>query len=234
MIAKLRRAAKRLLFDRPVHPVVASVRAESLTYLDNAALNNLYKQVSEIERQGRKGILIEAGCALGGSAIVIATAKSKERPFYVYDVFGMIPPPTEQDGDDVHARYEVIQSGQSEGIDGDKYYGYEENLYEQVTENFRRHSVPVEPHNIHLVKGLFEETLHVAEPVALAHLDGDWYSSVLTCLKQIEPHLIPGGILVIDDYYDWSGCRKAVEEYFADKQDRFDFHYKSRLHIIKK
>ena len=34
------------------------------------------------------------------------------------------------------------------------------------------------------------------EPVALAHLDCDWYASVLTCLENIVPRLAPGGVLV--------------------------------------
>jgi len=28
--------------------------------------------------------------------------------------------------------------------------------------------------------------------------------------------LVPGGICIIDDYGHWAGCRKAVDEYFAD------------------
>jgi asparagine synthase (glutamine-hydrolysing) len=55
--------------------------------------------------------------------------------------------------------------------------------------------------------------LHVSEPVALAHIDGDWYRSVMTCLRRIEPNLVPGGTLVIDDYRAWSGCKRAVDEY---------------------
>jgi asparagine synthase (glutamine-hydrolysing) len=41
-------------------------------------------------------------------------------------------------------------------------------------------------------------------------------------------------VLIIDDYYTWSGCRKAVDDYFADKKDGFGFCNKSRLHIIRK
>jgi len=93
--------------------------------------------------------------------------------------------------------------------------------------------VPVEENHVHLVKGLFEDVLRVEQPVALAHIDGDWYSSVMSCLQQIEPHLITGGVLVIDDYDHWSGCRKAVDEYFADKQDKYRFVRKSRLHIVR-
>lgn len=223
--------AQKFLFRPP--SVVSSVWAESLTYLSEAALTELYNQVVKIEKQKFPGILIEAGCALGGSAIVIVTAKSKQRPFFVYDVFDMIPPPSDQDETDVHKRYEVIKSGQSQGIRGKKYYGYEEDILSKVTENFRKYGVPVEANNTHLVKGLFEDVLRVEEPVALAHLDGDWYSSVMTCLHNIEPRLVSGGTIIIDDYYAWSGCRKAVDEYFLNKQDKYKFIKKARLHIVR-
>ena len=88
--------------------------------------------------------------------------------------------------------------------------------------------------NIHLIKGLFEDVLRLNEPVALAHVDGDWYDSVMTCLRRIEPNLASGGVLIIDDYGDFSGCKDAVDEYFEDKTEGYVFEAKSRLHIVKK
>ena len=46
----------------------------------------------------------------------------------VYDVFGMIPPPGEKDGADVHQRYATIAGGASKGIGGETYYGYRDDL----------------------------------------------------------------------------------------------------------
>ena len=45
---------------------------------------------------------------------------------------------------------------------------------------------------------------------------------------------MPGGVLVIDDYDSWSGCRRAVDEYFADKKDRFEWVTRARLHLVRK
>lgn len=56
----------------------------------------------------------------------------------------------------------------------------------------------------------------------------------MTCLERIEPRLVSGGILVIDDDDTWSGCRRAVDEYFADKQAAFEFRRRARLQIVKK
>lgn len=68
---------------------------------------------------------------------------------------------------------------------------------------------------MHLVKGLFEETIRPTEPIALAHIDGDWYESVEVCLERVWPVLAVGGPMVIDDYAHWSGCRSAVDEFLA-------------------
>lgn len=234
MFRPLKKLTNRLFRAWRHPPVIKAVRADSLTYLTENALYDLYEQVALLERRGAEGILIEAGCALGGSAIVIAAAKSPERPLYVYDVFDLIPPPTDRDGPDVRDRYDVIKRGEARGVGGERYYGYEENLFETVTENFRTLGLPPEENTVHLKKGLFQDTLHVEEPVALAHIDGDWYESVMTCLRRIEPWLIPGGVLVVDDYHRWSGCRTAVDEYFSDKRDRYAFIERERLHIVQR
>jgi asparagine synthase (glutamine-hydrolysing) len=215
-------------------PIVRQVRDNGLTYLGPKALTELYECVRRVETDSLPGILIEAGCALGGSAIVIASAKARARPLHVFDTFAMIPAPSASDGDDARERYRVIASGKSKGIRGGEYYGYRQNLYEEVVHNFERHGLPVHENNVHFIKGLFEDVLHVSEPVALAHIDGDWYRSVMTCLRRIEPNLVPRGTLVIDDYRAWSGCKRAVDEYFADKAGSYIFRAMSRLHIVKK
>jgi SAM-dependent methyltransferase len=219
---------------RPLPTIISAVRADRLTYLDEDALRDLYEGAEAVERSGLAGAFVEAGCALGGSAIVIAAAKSAGRRFHVYDVFGMIPPPADQDGADVHERYRVIRSGKSKGIGGQRYYGYESDLLEKVIGAFRRHGVPPESKNTLFLRGLFQETMQIDSLVAFAHIDGDWYESVMTCLIRIAPRLVPGGVLVIDDYDHWSGCRRAVDAYFADKRAEFAFLRKARLQIVRR
>jgi asparagine synthase (glutamine-hydrolysing) len=214
--------------------VIQRIRQEKLTYLDPQALVELYLAVKHVERTKVPGILVEAGCALGGSALVITATKSTERPFRVFDAFGLIPPPSSLDEEDAHVRYAEITSGQAEGIKGSTYYGYQADLLESVQNSFNAFDLKPADHNVHFVKGFYEETLTLSEPVALAHLDCDWYDSVMTCLNQIVPVLVPGGTLVVDDYYAWSGCRKAVDEYFAGRKQEFEFVKKGRLHIVRR
>ena len=229
MLRKLREQWYALSSSR----LVRQVRKRRLTYLDYDALSDLERTVRRLDAEGVPGIIVEAGCALGGSTVVLGMTKHPDRPLCAYDVFGMIPPPSDANGADIHARYETIVRGESKGIGGDRYYGYEENLRDKVANTLRSFGLDLEARRIELVQGLFQDTLHIDGPVALAHIDADWYESVRTCLERIEPHLSSGGVLVIDDYDHWSGCRKAVDEYFADKRDQYCFVRRSRLHIVR-
>ena len=160
-----------------------------------------------------EGDLIECGVALGGSAIVLASYARDGRQFHGYDVFGMIPPPGPEDPPEVHERYRVIAAGESEGIGGDAYYGYRDDLYDDVVRAFERQGLRVDRETIQLHRGLFEDTLRPQRDIAVAHLDCDWYEPMKLCLERIWPHLTPGGFVICDDYYDWDGAAKAVDEF---------------------
>jgi len=51
--------------------------------------------------------------------------------------------------------------------------------------------------------------------IALLRLDTDWYESTAHELKHLYPLLVPGGVIIIDDYGHWEGARKAVDEYIT-------------------
>jgi asparagine synthase (glutamine-hydrolysing) len=215
-------------------PIVHRVLADHRTYLSPKGLFDLAVLVSDAELKGLEGQIIEAGCALGGSTVVMTSAKSKSRKFFVYDTFGMIPPPSERDGQDVHERYAAIVAGKSEGIGGDKYYGYRENLLDEVSAYFAQSGYPVQDNSVQLVRGLFQDTIAGNDPVVIAHIDCDWYESVMTCMERIVPRLVSGGTIVFDDYEAWSGCRTAVDDYFAERKQDFVFKKHARLHVTKR
>lgn len=231
MIADMRRADAYATLPDDVAQTVDRVRSENLTMLSLPAITGLAQTLLAVETAGVPGLVIEAGTARGGSAIVLAATKSPGRRLRVYDVFGMIPAPSENDGDDVHRRYEIIRTGKVKNPES--YYGYQDNLYDEVRSSFSAHGRPVEENQVELIKGLFQDTIDIDEPVAFAHLDGDWYESTMTCLERIAPHLAIGGRLVIDDYYYWSGCRTAVDEYFAGRPE-FELIPGVRLHVARR
>lgn len=215
-----------------VASVARSVQEKGLTYLPTIKLAGLLSLALEMEERQEPGTFVEAGCALGGSAIALTSCKSQDRPFLVYDVFGMIPPPSELDGEDVHERYEIISSGKSDGINGNRYYGYEDDLYSKVTNSFSRMGFPIESHGVSLVKGLVADTLTDDQPVCLAHIDVDWYEPVTVCLERIVPRLTTHGAIVLDDYAEWSGCHRATNDFF-DRVGRDHFSFDSTAgHLI--
>lgn len=199
--------------------VARDVLASNLTYLAPEkliGLQSLIKSVRKIE-----GDFIECGLALGGSAILIASLMGKHRRFLGYDVFGMTPPTTDADDEKSRARYEAIKSGQAKGLGGNRYYGYEPDLYDKVKASFRAFGLEPNSRHIRLVKGLFENTLTFPEhrPVAFAHIDCDWHDPVKLCLERIYPVLAKGGVIVLDGYNDHGGCRSATDAFLADHAD---------------
>lgn len=76
---------------------------------------------------------------------------------------------------------------------------------------------------VRLVPGYFEQTLprQAERAYCFVHLDCDLYASYQYCLDYFHPRLVPGGIVLLDEYDDppWPGCNKAVDEFLAAHPD---------------
>jgi hypothetical protein len=88
-----------------------------------------------------------------------------------------------------------------------------------VRANLRSTGYPED--RVHFVQGRVEDTIPgvIPERIALLRLDTDWYESTRHELIHLYPRLVPGGVLIIDDYGHWQGPREAVDEYFAGLPD---------------
>jgi O-methyltransferase len=212
-------AVRRSLARARLSHVARRVLRDRLSYLSPEKIRNLERCIRDVNSNQVPGDFLEAGIALGGSAIILASQMGPDRSFHGYDVFGQIPAPSAADGADSHARYETISSGVSEGIDGDAYYGYVPDLLEKVGRAFERYGMAVDDRRVALHPGLFQDTLHLRGPVAVAHIDCDWYEPTMLCLQRITPHLSAGGYLIVDDYNSYEGCRHAVDEFLSDKPE---------------
>lgn len=214
------RLSERVAMAR-LSPLARGVRQANLTYLSPAKLAALEEAIDDVERDNVPGDFLEFGVALGGSAILIAARLDDVRSFHGYDVFGMIPPPSERDDTRSHERYAEIKEGRSHGIGGETYYGYVEDLYGRVCDSFRAYGLQPGQDRIMLHRGLFEETLDPGDraPVALVHIDCDWHQPVAFCLAAIRHRLSPGARVVLDDYNDYGGCRRAVDAFLKAHSD---------------
>lgn len=198
-----------------------AVQDARLTYLSAAKLHVLECCLARVDTDAIEGDCLEFGVALGGSAILIARRMAPHRRFVGYDVFGTIPPPSARDGRDSHERYRVIASGRSPGIGGDPYYGYQANLYDNVKARFAAFDVAVDDRRVRLVQGLFENTVSFDDGtrIAFAHIDCDWHDPVALCLERTYARLARGGIVVLDDYNDYGGCRAATQAFLGRRRD---------------
>ena len=74
---------------------------------------------------------------------------------------------------------------------------------------------------INLIKGWFDVSLakHKSDvgPIAILRLDGDFYESTKTPLLELYPQVVEGGVVIIDDYGTFEGCKKAVDEIVLDQ-----------------
>ena len=78
--------------------------------------------------------------------------------------------------------------------------------------------------NVNIVKGYFKNTIFQYEggPIAILHLDVDLYDSYKICLENLYDLVIPGGIIMFDEYKStslirWPGATKAINEFFENK-----------------
>lgn len=70
-------------------------------------------------------------------------------------------------------------------------------------------------------KGWFRDTLSQAdrnESIAILRMDADWYESTIDILQALFARVVPGGLILVDDYYAWDGCSKAVHAFLAERQ----------------
>ena len=69
-----------------------------------------------------------------------------------------------------------------------------------------------------LLRGFFSETLPTAPfaTLALLRLDGDLYPSTRDALTHCYPRLAVGGFCIVDDYYAFEECRRAVDDYRSE------------------
>jgi hypothetical protein len=77
-----------------------------------------------------------------------------------------------------------------------------------------------------LVQGYYADTLQrlSERQFSFVHLDCDLYSSYKDCLDFFYPRLVPGGIILFDEYNDppWPGCNQAVDEFLGATRETLE------------
>jgi O-methyltransferase len=168
-----------------------------------------YDAVQSVSRRQRPGALVECGVARGGSAALLALSAADAgapRHLWLFDSFAGLPEPTAADFTDGRTGMHVRPLPPGSCL------GTMEEVQHVLFDRFR-----LDRGAVTLVKGWFQDTLpfHAAGigEVAVLRLDGDWYESTRCCLENLYPHVVSGGIVIIDDYGSCFGAQRAVDEF---------------------
>ena len=170
-----------------------------ITLVDMYRLWELWMLVAK-SAQLHRGVIIEVGCWLGGTAALIGRRADLCRirePFHVYDTFKGIPP--------------ALVSASDPYYHGGEHAATREGVFQTLA----RFGVK----NFQCIAGIFPNSSIMGpfDAVRFAHLDVDLYESAKRCTEAIFPRLVPGGMIVYDDYgfRTTPGVTKYVNEVAA-------------------
>jgi O-methyltransferase len=173
-------------------------RVRPYTMVGLPRLRTLYRLAQRVIDERVAGAMVECGTCNGGSGAILGHVAAQERrPVWLFDSFEGLPPPVAFDGE-AAKQWTGLCVGQEDAVR--QVLGQVGAMLEEV----------------HIVKGWFSETLATSAtgPIALLHLDGDWYESTRQILEALYDRVDPRGFLVVDDYGAWPGCRRAVDDFF--------------------
>ncbi len=191
-------------------------RVGPFTMTTSEAMIGLVEAVRYLVRADVPGAFVECGVWRGGSAMLMAYTLLDlgvtDRDLHLFDTFEYVPPPGEHD-------YMLSGTHISEFFDETVKI---KELQHLPFEDLRRAvlSTGYPPERVHFVPGLVEKTLpdHAPETLALCRLDTDLYGSTAQEMNHLWPRLSPGGVLIVDDYAQFLGAKKAVDEYFESQR----------------
>src|SRR5262245_2468597 len=193
--------------------LIEAVVPYTMTSLERLCV--LARAVEHVARTGIPGDIVECGVWKGGSmmaaALTLLRLGDTRRTLHLVDTFEGMPPAADVDRDwagrsaDENretSRWATSTSWCEAGL-------------EEVQKNLRSTNYPAD--RMRFVRGLVEETIpaHAPEQIALLRLDTDWYESTRHELIHLYPRLVPGGVLILDDYGYWQGVRQATDEYLS-------------------
>lgn len=163
------------------------------------------------------GDIVECGVSIGHGTLLFLLMSDYlgvERTYYGFDSFEGFPPPSQED--------------ESTPIEGK---GYWSSPSATVLKVLRDGRIPesVIRERVKLVKGWFNETVAQYQgDIALLHLDCDLHDSYTTCLEALYDKVVPGGVIMFDEYADerWPGARKAIDKFFTGRKETIQPHDK--------
>ena len=196
---------------------------------------SLIRSIQYVIDNNIKGDFVECGVWKGGSSMVVAKILKdraiEDRKIYLYDTFdGMVAP------DDVDKTFdgksaEILMK--DEAKENSLVWAFSPE--DEVRSNFSK--TGINSNQVKFIKGDVCQTLlkEIPKEISLLRLDTDWYESTKIEMEILFPIVSDYGIVLIDDYGHWEGCKKAIDEYLRKTEKSYFLNridYTGRL-IIK-
>ncbi|MCW2868541.1 MAG: methyltransferase [Marmoricola sp.] len=197
--------------DEAAKQIIGAVKPYTMTSPDK--LFALITATRHLVRTGLEGAVVECGVWRGGSMHAVARTLLEggvtDRDLYLFDTFSGMTEPTDRDRRGDRTAADMLASAAKEE------WVWAVASREDVEQGLATLDYPGE--RFHLVEGPVEETIPGSAPdtIALLRLDTDWYESTKHELDHLYDRLVPGGVLIIDDYGSWQGSKEATDEYMA-------------------
>lgn len=204
--------------------LIQQIISRQLTMVSVERLTSTLLATKYVVSSGIEGAFVECGVWRGGNSILASCIFRKlnalDRGIFLFDTFSGMTDPTEAD-------YQ-LQSGRTaaslfKGVFGRREEPISFADLPEVMKNFDEFGF-APGKEIRFVKGDILSTLKdsacIPEKISVLRLDTDWYESTKLELEVLYPRLSQGGVLIIDDYGDWAGAKKAVDEYFMRSGQR--------------
>lgn len=132
-------------------------------------------------------------------------------------------------GDSVNLIAETVENNIVHGFDS--FEGLPENWEACKAGQFSLEgNLPKVRSNVKLHAGWFDQTLpefvkNNPEPVAFLHVDSDLYSSARTILQLLQKQIIPGTIIVFDEYFNYPNWQQHEYKAFQEFVQEFNIKY---------
>ncbi len=208
--------------------VLEAIKSNSM--LCDARLINIIEATNYLISKKIAGDFIECGVWKGGAVATMANAlklASDYRNVHLFDAFDDIcEPDALLDGQRAIEEVGGIENAQGrlKPINGIyQKMGKEGPGNERHVLELLKNIIKYPEDKIFIHKGWFQDTLPIAAPtinnIALLRLDGDWYASTKVCLEFLYDKVVQGGVIIIDDYLTYEGCKLAVDEFLLSRNE---------------
>lgn len=203
-------------------PVSVKEHVLSNSMLNEFRLINIITVSDYIISNNIAGDFIECGVWKGGSVALMAhflKTKSDIRNIHLFDCFDDIcQPDLNIDGERAIREVGGVENAKGELKPIKGLYDYKGGSGNEVNvKSLLVDKIGYSPDHVIIHKGWFQDTVPEAknniEQIALLRLDGDWYASTKVCLENLYEKVVIGGVIIVDDYGCYEGCKKAVDEF---------------------